>query len=41
MPRVERGWGDLMPKIAREYYEKLDYQVTMTDVQIDQEFKIQ
>ena len=38
--RVERGWGHLVPKIVKEYYEKIGYKATETDVQVDQKFKI-
>jgi hypothetical protein len=40
MGRVERGWGYLVPKIIKEYYENLDYEADETDVQIDQKYKI-
>lgn len=38
--RVERSWGDLVPKITLEYYEVLGYKARETDVQVDQKFKI-
>lgn len=38
--RVERAWGDLVPKIVVEYYEELGYEATETDMQVDQTYKI-
>lgn len=38
--RVERAWGDLVPKIVAEYYGELGYEAAETNVQVDQTYKI-